>query len=438
MKEKKEKLLKHCQDLLYEEAFNMPYDRVKNMYTDNQINRKMDDFLTDLIERGELFYGSNFIEDFIKERTDEARKYLITDLRYGNGIEPVTETNIAKQGSNLSTIQTPTTKSKSVSVSTTLEPIKQQGQKEEKSEVIKEQPKVSKDEMENDIKSAELGPTYESLFNNLVNKCGWPEKVANQVIADGTKNEEIRKQALENLNKQNKEPDITNEGTQKKTPAEDSKNIPAGMKPVVKIKEPKKGLIQKFKEKWQDPKFKRKVIIGGALVAIGVIATVATILNPEFQAYINQFFQNFSPEQINNIDTSAIDGNVLNNVAQSADVSQLAASSIDVSSIDTSSFDPEGMTVYSSASDALTGMNPETANEWFSSNFQGLYDVVNQQVVPLSAEDLQNFDKISELIQNNQNLVPYTGNGELNTLNDVSGFVNIEDVVNHISEGRSR
>ena len=116
----------------------------------------------------------------------------------------------------------------------------------------------------------------------------------------------------------------------------------------------------------------------------------------------------------------------------------MAASNIDVSSIDTSSFDPEGMTVYSSASDALTGMNPETANEWFSSNFQGLYDVVNQQVVPLSAEDLQNFDKISELIQNNQNLVPYTGNGELNTLNDVSGFVNIEDVVNHISEGRSR
>lgn len=428
MKEKKEKLLKHCRDLLYEEAFNMPYDRVKNMYTDNQINRKMDDFLTDLIERGELFYGSNFIEDFIKERTDEARKYLITDLRYGNGIEPVTETNIAKQGSNLSTIQTPTTKSKSVSVSTTLEPIKQQGQKEEKSEVVKEQPKVSKDEMENDIKSAELGPTYEYLMNKLVNDCGCSEKVANQVIADGTKNEEIRKQALENLNKQNKEPDITNEGTQKKMPAEDSKNIPIPMKPIV-TREPKPSLIQKFKKKWQEPKFRRKVIIGGICIAVLGVAAALVAFNPDLQAFINQLFSQGDITQIGDnlqtISNNVPDTSALNSVSNTSGV------------LDTSNWNMEGVNVASNAIDAVNGSGNVPASEWFSNDIQGFYDTSTRQMINVSPEDLQNIDKIKEILQND-NVATVFGNGEINSLNDVSGFVNGDTVENLIEQGRVR
>ena len=70
MQDKKDLILNKCRDLIYEEALQMPYEKAKNIYAEYQIQKKVDYFLTDLIKRGEFFYGYNFVHDFINENTD--------------------------------------------------------------------------------------------------------------------------------------------------------------------------------------------------------------------------------------------------------------------------------------------------------------------------------------------------------------------------------
>ena len=221
---------------------------------------------------------------------------------------------------------------------------------------------------------------------------------------------------------------------------EEAKNIPVGMKPIVS-REPKKKLLDRFKEKWQNPSFRKKVIIGGvAVVLIGGAAIALAALNPDFVNSISQglnYIGNNISHLFGNVpDTQTIPiENVSDVITSGNDIS--AVNTINaVQGIDMSNVSMEGLPIYNSAVDAANSLNPEVASQWASPNIQGLVDASTNQIVPLSPEDLQNFDKIQELVQNNQNLVPYTGNGELNTLNDVSGFFNVEDIVNHV--GRSR
>lgn len=386
MQDKKDLLLKKCRDLIYEEAFKMPYDRVKNIYTDYKRRKKLNAFMTNLIERGEFFYGDNFVNDFINEKTDEARRWLLNDVLYGNGIDvelpEKKNTNEVKKVSKPEKKETPTEKNET---------------KEEK------------------IKNL----TYEELLDKLTKKYNWPEDLANQFIADKAKDEEIRKKASMALNKKN-EP-------------ENEPLLPSNIqtvKPIeVKTKEPKPSLLKKFKEKWQNPSFRKKVIIGGLVIAAGIVAIA---LNPDVQQFLG--------DMVNNV-TNMFNGHEVTNVTDAVNVtSGVDVSSIDpsVSSFDTSSWNMEGMTVYDSASEAVNSVNGEIANQWFSNDIQGLYDTNTGQMLNLSPEELHNADYLKDLLNTNDNLSVVFGDGSINSLNDVSGFVNGDDVVNLIDGGRSR
>ena len=414
MQDKKELILNKCRDLIYEAAFNMPYDKVNAIYTNYRIEKKIDDFLTDLIERGEFFYGDNFTKDFVNEKTDEARLWLLNDVMYGNGIDVETQKKEPVMSSN----------------------------KEEKKEIIQEETKsdnnADKDTRDNiisgengnsteniDIEEPKEEITYEKLFDKLTKDYGWPEEAANKFILDKVKDENIKKQAEAALITKPLEP-VTEDSLESDTTKASEIDEPM----PVQTKEPKPGLIEKFKEKWKDPKFKRKVIIGGIVIAVAAASAIAIAISPELQQFLGGL--------VNNV-TNFFTGDEVMHVTEATNVaSGVDASAIDVNSLDTSSWNMEGFNVYDSASEAVNQMNPEAANQWFSSDIQGLYDTSTGQMLNLSPEDLQNADYIKDLLSSNENISAVFGDGGINTLNDVSGFVNGDDVVNLIEQGKVR
>lgn len=375
MQDKKNIILSKCQDLIYEEVFKMPYEKDQNIYTTNQINDKIDAYLTDLIKKGELFYGEKFTEKFVNLKTDNDRIILIDKLKQDIDNN---KTDITSKGETLNDF----------------------------------------DNKELDIEEVKEKPTYEHLFNKLLD-CGMNSDMANNFIAKYTRYDDIRKRALEEIAKTNelKTTDI------KPVKTNDLKT--AEMKPV-KTKEPKKSLLAKFKEKWQNPKFRKKVIIGGVAIALGV-ALIA--LNPDFQNFISQIFQNpdINPD---------ISSSITNPTYSAADIAQHSLDAVEnVSPV--ASFDMDGADVYTNAFDAVNNTNNVVANPDFSDNLQGFYDTSSKEMLNVSAEDLQNADKIKEILANDDIAAVY-GKGEINTLNDVSGFVNGDNVIDMINQGRSR
>lgn len=564
MKEKKELLFNNCKDLLYEEAFNLPYDIIKTRYTGYEIKNRLDNFLTKLIEDGELFYGKNFVNDFLQKDITKKRSLIanimdedfyfegyMTDNQnkkwteveekktiyrlFNKQIKQINDKLPSKDFSNIAQIYLGRLKSledlfkeqgknffsipitnqnpyamyfynyfadkmleakdllgkanekyqelceeaKNFTFENNFKDVVAKGfndtrywintpgtyrekfnnlkkllQDLKKEDLIKEleelEPVIERQEAETEkfarkeekieVEEPVVKSSYEELLAEIVNDYNWPEKAANQFIADNNKDEEIRKKALAALAKLNEEAKQNNEIPEEAKVNEDAKNIPVGMKPIVS-REPKKKLLDRFKEKWQNPSFRKKVIIGGvAVVLIGGAAIALAALNPDFVNSISQglnYIGNNISHLFGNVpDTQTIPiENVSDVITSGNDIS--AVNTINaVQGIDMSNVSMEGLPIYNSAVDAANSLNQEVASQFASSNIQGLFDVGTNQIVPLSPEDLQNFDKIQELVQNNQNLVPYTGNGELNTLNDVSGFFNVEDIVNHV--GRSR
>ena len=385
MQDKKDLLLKKCRDLIYEEAFKMPYERVKKIYTDYKRRKKLNAFLANLIERGEFFYGDNFVKDFVNEKTDDARKWLLNDILYGNGID----------------IDVP----------------------DKKTNEVVDKPQIQKKE---EITNTPKALTYDELLDKLTKEYNWPVDVANKFIAEKAKNENIREKAHLALNKENKSENLENNLEDEQIIPQDAQTV----KPIeVKTKEPKPSLLKKFKEKWQDPSFRKKVIIGGVVMAVGIVAIA---LNPDVQQFLGDMVNNISNMFNGSEVTNTVDAA---NLTNGLDVSDINAN---VANLDTSSWNMEGMTVYDSANEAVNSVNGEIANQWFSNDIQGLYDTNTGQMLNLSPEELHNADYLKDLLNTNDNLSVVFGDGSINSLNDVSGFVHGDDVVNLIDGGRSR
>ena len=126
--------------------------------------------------------------------------------------------------------------------------------------------------------------------------------------------------------------------------------IPATAK-VGKRKEAPKTLVSKFKEKWKNASFKKKLLIGavavGAIIGVGVIATTAIsqmITTQSFDANSIMASNNIASGLIDSLDFSSVDTN----------------STVDWSSIG------QGTEVHTTLNDALTDTNTLTSNEWMN------------------------------------------------------------------------
>ena len=397
MQDKKELILNKCRDLIYEAAFNMPYDKVNAIYTNYRIEKKIDDFLTDLIERGEFFYGDNFTKDFVNEKTDEARLWLLNDVMYGNGIDVETQKKEPVMSSN----------------------------KEEKKEIIQEETKsdnnADKDTRDNiisgengnsteniDIEEPKEEITYEKLFDKLTKDYGWPEEAANKFILDKVKDENIKKQAEAALITKPLEP-VTEDSLESDTTKASEIDEPM----PVQTKEPKPGLIEKFKEKWKDPKFKRKVIIGGIVIAVAAASAIAIAISPELQQFLGGL--------VNNV-TNFFTGDEVMHVTEATNV----ASGVDASAIDIGSenFDlsqiGEGTEVYETSNDALNGTNPLESNEYMEIDNLEVLDS-NKQVIDsnLTVQEAQQYADAGNTFRGSHDGV-YMGHFDSDTIADLA------------------
>ncbi len=397
MQDKKELILNKCRDLIYEAAFNMPYDKVNAIYTNYRIEKKIDDFLTDLIERGEFFYGDNFTKDFVNEKTDEARLWLLNDVMYGNGIDVETQKKEPVMSSN----------------------------KEEKKEIIQEETKsdnnADKDTRDNiisgengnsteniDIEEPKEEITYEKLFDKLTKDSGWPEEAANKFILDKVKDENIKKQAEAALITKPLEP-VTEDSLESDTTKASEIDEPM----PVQTKEPKPGLIEKFKEKWKDPKFKRKVIIGGIVIAVAAASAIAIAISPELQQFLGGLANNV---------TNFFTGDEVMHVTEATNV----ASGVDASAIDIGSenFDlsqiGEGTEVYETSNDALNGTNPLESNEYMEIDNLEVLDS-NKQVIDsnLTVQEAQQYADAGNTFRGSHDGV-YMGHFDSDTIADLA------------------
>jgi len=136
--------------------------------------------------------------------------------------------------------------------------------------------------------------------------------------------------------------------------------IPATAK-VGKRKEAPKTLKQKFKEKWKNASFKKKLLIGavavGAIIGVGVIAATA-ISN----MIATQSFDSNSIMMANQVASNAINSLDLNSVSNAIDPN---AVSVDSSVVDWNSIG-QGTEVHTTLNEALTDTNTLTSNEWMN------------------------------------------------------------------------
>lgn len=201
---------------------------------------------------------------------------------------------------------------------------------------------INKTEELTDDQKQEFRNTLWDNFDNYVNQTS--ENVENKIP-------EISNQITEPIMETVSEPIIETENVEEIKPETlESAVIPATAK-VGKRKEAPKTLVSKFKEKWQNASFKKKLLIGavavGAIIGVGVIATTAIsqmITTQSFDANSIMASNNIASGLIDSLDFSSVDTN----------------STVDWSSIG------QGTEVHTTLNDALTDTNTLTSNEWMN------------------------------------------------------------------------
>ena len=71
----------------------------------------------------------------------------------------------------------------------------------------------------------------------------------------------------------------------------------------------------------------------------------------------------------------------------------------------------------------MTNEENLTVKELFADDVQGFYDTNTGTMFTVKAEDLQNIDFITEVLENKPSLAVIFGSGDVNTLDEVSSFV---------------
>ena len=78
-------------------------------------------------------------------------------------------------------------------------------------------------------------------------------------------------------------------------------------------------------------------------------------------------------------------------------------------------------------------MGNKNTNELFSDDIQGFYDTKTGSMVEVSVDNLKDIDFIINLLETYPTLAVIFGTGEINTLDNVSGFVGGEAILDYIN-----
>ncbi len=256
-----------------------------------------------------------------------------------------------------------------------------------------EQKKESRDTLYND-------------FDKFVEKN--PENVDNKA-------EEISNQDTEPITESTTDPDNIHENSASQT-AETSE--PPATARAGKRKEAPKGLVSKFKEKWKNTSFKKKLLIGavavGAIIGVGVITATAISQMIATQSFDTNTVLNIS-NTLNNIDAS-----VLNN----ADVS--SANGIDPNAVVDYSGIGEGTEVHTTLNDALNDTNALSSNQWMN--------VDHMEAVNTSGEVINLDGMTADQVNQTLDSGDYGVRGSSNGTN--MGWFDEETVKNVINQGK--
>ena len=180
-------------------------------------------------------------------------------------------------------------------------------------------------------------------------------------------------------------------------------------------KEAKPSLIKRGIEKFKGLKKWQKIaIVAGVIAVVGVGLYV---VGPQVANLINNLM---NPENVN----------VANQVTQVTssvqDTATQAAQSIDYSSIGGA-----GHTVFSNAADAANNVNGVISNQWFSNNPIDVFNTATNSYMGLTPEQLNDPNLLAELAKDPNNAMLFG-----NSINDPSGFIGLDDVVNNVTKIR--
>lgn len=182
-----------------------------------------------------------------------------------------------------------------------------------------------------------------------------------------------------------------------------------------KRKAPKATLMTKIKEKLNDKSFRKKVLIGVALIATVGVATAALI---------SQMNGSVDSMSINNAISNVVSMMPVDSIAE-----QVPTAVDTVNTIDYSVFG-EGTRVFTDAYSASEGTNPLMANEWFQHNPMGVFDVDTHEFLNITDEQLNDLSFMKELMSDGNKAI-LLGDGDV-----ASGYISANDFLSGISQGK--
>ena len=362
----------------------------------------IDTYLDTLIEKGLKVYGSNFVTDLVIEnaKNKEAVASLIDEVMtkdYSNSEDPIQMAG-AKDNSN-QVYQ---------SLANAVSGVVSQKATEEKNAT---------------------NQVYQSLaraVNGVVNeKAKESGNTAQQSSEEKSHSDDLEKygQLEDDLDLDDIEETKEYVSGTESTNGDDKSELSQGTSSFVPVtakkgkrKEAPKGLISKFKDKWKDPKFKKKFIIGVAVVAVvGVAAAVV----------ISQLVTNQSVDSLTISSLSNTVSNMFSGTGAENSVAPIA-NSIDYGSV------AEGSTIYSDAYSAVANVDPAMASEWVGNTPMDVFDTVSGQYMNLTPEQLNDAEFMQNLMADGKHSVLVGRDGV------ASGFINLDGFEQLINSGRSR
>lgn len=354
LESKKQALLSKYKEVIEKKIFGNHFDAEK-IKDRLDYNQELDQGLAALIVNGEAKYGSSFVADLYGKSEEEVKSVLSDLSRYIDDEKVKASSEIANNGVG-------------------------------KDEVAPENPVMDNNAAEKNDTPKEENDEDLDLAND-VSKYGDADLDFGLDDIDGPINEKV------------------------------SEMVPSGAK-LGKRKEAPQGLISKFKEKWKDPKFKKKVIVGAIVIAAGLTATAVVIAN----VLATQSIDTQTITTVSNAVNDAINNSGL---ANNVDFSSVT-NSIDYSGIG------QGDTIYSDAYSAVSNLNPETASQWVGNTPMDVFDTVSGQYMNLTPEQLNDAEFMQNLMADGNHSLLVGQNGE------ASGFINADGFEELINSGRSR
>lgn len=455
-----------------EEKKNKLLDRYRGLFVQKTgfTGNMLDNYVTNLIIIGEKQYGSNFTEDILKEKRNDSILWLMDEVSKNGGMvtaniiqdkvkDTLQETANAFSAANQQALQTQVSQKEQI-----LELIDKMDEYEfenylkelswtssnyakyngivnyKKSQNPDESEfKISKDVLKSMADDIELVfPQTKKVnssvsVNDTLNGYVMVENTINnsEELTDNQKQEfrntlwndfdnyveqnpesgKISNQITEPSIVDASEPLIESESVEEVQPAKLETTVIPNTARVGKRKEAPKTLVSKFKEKWKNASFKKKLLIGavavGAIIGVGVIAATAIsqmIATQSFDANSIMASNNIASGLIDSLDFSSVDTN----------------STVDWSSIG------QGTEVHTTLNDALTDTNTLTSNEWMNVDHM---EAVNAAGDVVNLDDMT-VDQVNQTLDSGDYGVRGSSNGTY------MGWFDEETVKDAINQGK--